>query len=122
MPKSKKREEAVIMPKGAKRCSDCSLVRVKEEFKKGSEICDVCTKTRKTIKSRVLVKKGSKRPKFDSQAIAENKFSKSATEFLDEIGWTVMVIGNIRIEKRNLDRKYKFELVIDFTGKKLNAK
>lgn len=46
-------EEAIVVPKGAKRCPDCKLVRVAEVFPKGSSICETCIGTRETVKSPV---------------------------------------------------------------------
>lgn len=50
------------------------------------------------------------------------KFYKEVAKFLKEKGWGVLVIGGIRIEQRNPSRKYNFELVVNFTGKKLEKK
>ena len=43
---------------------------------------------------------------------------KEATKLLKKGGWNVLVIGDVRVEQRSLRRKYNYELVIGFTGRK----
>jgi hypothetical protein len=46
------------------------------------------------------------------------KLLEEAQKLLEKQGYEIMVIGGVRIEQRDLNKKFKYELVIDFVGKK----
>ena len=52
----------------------------------------------------------------------DTKLQNDIAEYLKSKGWSVAVIGTMKVEQRNPNRKYNFEFVVSFTGKKKDEK